>query len=297
MDKARFEAVLAAQRGVFTRNQALDCGFSPAAAARSAREGMWRPVAGRGFCLPDTPIGILQDAWGAFLSVPRCTIWGPSALKLRLAAAPLPPCSKVLAAAPGRGHQGEVRQVVVRRMAIRPLELGQFEGLPAQTLASALVDSLAYLAPNEADGLFAWALARDLISPDTFDGLVQSRRRSRGVVRLRRYAEQWRAGAGSLPEFILQGELRSRGVAGWEANARVTLPGGNWARVDLLFRARRLVVEVDGQGPHSEPDVFRRDRIRQNGLSLAGYRILRFTAMDAMRRPSWCVDQMVRMLT
>lgn len=54
-------------------------------------------------------------------------------------------------------------------------------------------------------------------------------------------------------------------------------------RGDIAFPCDRLVVEVDGwqyHGKHLED--FQRDRARQNLLTIAGWRILRFT-VDAIR--------------
>lgn len=60
-------------------------------------------------------------------------------------------------------------------------------------------------------------------------------------------------------------------VAGWE--------------VDFHFRNAKLVVETDGYAYHSDPEKFRRDRIKQNALILAGYVVLRFTWLDLTEYP------------
>lgn len=52
-------------------------------------------------------------------------------------------------------------------------------------------------------------------------------------------------------------------------------------RLDIGFVAARLAVEVDGFAHHGKYVAdFRRDRLRQNLLTLAGWRILRFAAGD-----------------
>lgn len=52
------------------------------------------------------------------------------------------------------------------------------------------------------------------------------------------------------------------------------------ARVDLAFPELRIAVEYDGREVHERPDVFARDRQRQNELVRAGWTVLRFTAAD-----------------
>jgi hypothetical protein len=50
----------------------------------------------------------------------------------------------------------------------------------------------------------------------------------------------------------------------------------NPIRVDLLWEAERLVVEIDGLD-HLGPEKYARDRARDRALQLAGFRVLRFT--------------------
>src|SRR5262249_49328062 len=48
-------------------------------------------------------------------------------------------------------------------------------------------------------------------------------------------------------------------------------------QVDLLWRAGRLVVELDGYADHGTPSAFRRDRDRDYELAMAGYIVIRLT--------------------
>jgi very-short-patch-repair endonuclease len=57
------------------------------------------------------------------------------------------------------------------------------------------------------------------------------------------------------------------------------------ARVDLAYPERRVVIELDGFGPHSGRESFCRDRTRQNQLVLLGWTVLRFTWSDVIERP------------
>jgi very-short-patch-repair endonuclease len=62
--------------------------------------------------------------------------------------------------------------------------------------------------------------------------------------------------------------------------------------VDLLVEGR-LVVEIDGYAYHSSPQQFADDRRRDAALAAMGSQVLRFTWVDAVRRP----DYVVRMVT
>jgi hypothetical protein len=57
--------------------------------------------------------------------------------------------------------------------------------------------------------------------------------------------------------------------------------------VDFVWRANRLVVEVDGYGFHRSPSRFENDRERDVMLGLAGWQVLRFTWAHVTERPAW----------
>ena len=54
--------------------------------------------------------------------------------------------------------------------------------------------------------------------------------------------------------------------------------------VDFLWRDRGLVVEVDGFRHHGHRDAFERDRARDASLHNRGFRVLRFTHRQVMKR-------------
>ncbi len=56
----------------------------------------------------------------------------------------------------------------------------------------------------------------------------------------------------------------------------------NPVRVDLVWRAERLVVELDGD-EHRQPANFEADRARDRSLQAAGYRVVRFTNQEVER--------------
>ncbi len=81
--------------------------------------------------------------------------------------------------------------------------------------------------------------------------------------------------SGMAPE-VLQYEL----IDGW---------GRCFARFDLAWPSARLAIEFDGREYHDEPEALYRDRSKANAALLDGWRVLRFTWFDVMRRPEWVV--------
>lgn len=81
--------------------------------------------------------------------------------------------------------------------------------------------------------------------------------------------------------------MTQAGITGWVVN---TILPGSTAVPDFLLERARLIVEVDGWAWHHTPERFQRDRSRQNGLILAGWRVLRFTWADLIERPEEVVQ-------
>jgi very-short-patch-repair endonuclease len=54
----------------------------------------------------------------------------------------------------------------------------------------------------------------------------------------------------------------------------------------VLFDHEPLVLEVDSWEYHASQAAFELDRRRQNGLTLSGYRVLRFTAAMITGEPA-----------
>jgi len=66
---------------------------------------------------------------------------------------------------------------------------------------------------------------------------------------------------------------------------RIKARGAFVARVDFLYAAACLVIEVDGHRTHSTVEQRAADAARANQLQLAGFRVLRFTYDDIVQRP------------
>ncbi len=89
----------------------------------------------------------------------------------------------------------------------------------------------------------------------------------------------------SEPERQLHALLDAAGLRGWDTNVPVLT-----YRVDVLFAAQRVVLEVDGWEVHGTRLAFESDRRRRNEIVLAGYRVLNFTARQIRDDPDWVVQ-------
>jgi very-short-patch-repair endonuclease len=68
-------------------------------------------------------------------------------------------------------------------------------------------------------------------------------------------------------------------------------------RVDFIWHAERLIVEVDGWEAHRTRVAFQDDRTTTNALQLAGYLVLRYTYQDVTRRKDLVAIQVRRALS
>ena len=79
----------------------------------------------------------------------------------------------------------------------------------------------------------------------------------------------------------------------WQASLTV---GSRTAVADMLHRAAKLVVELDGARYHAAPGAWSADRARDVDLAAAGYVTVRFGWDDIVRRPTWCQDRLAKVI-
>jgi predicted transcriptional regulator of viral defense system len=85
--------------------------------------------------------------------------------------------------------------------------------------------------------------------------------------------------------------LRTHGLPEAEWNVVIHDDRGRVREVDMCFRPARLVVEFDGLRHHRARRQAQRDRETDRRLALAGWRVLRFTWWDVVRRPAVVANQ------
>lgn len=90
--------------------------------------------------------------------------------------------------------------------------------------------------------------------------------------------------------------LEAWGVQGGEWNVVIEDARGRVREVDLCFRAARLIVEFDGLRYHNRMDARQRDRATDRRLTLAGWRVIRFTWQDVVHRPRAMAREVSRAL-
>ena len=164
-------------------------------------------------------------------------------------------------------------------------------GIPATTLARTVVDLVADLPFGDGVVLVEAVLRSD---PEVQSELTRERRRGlprRGGAAVQRVLDF----ASSLSESVLESHARvvwaEAGLPAPVQQATIRVGGRFVARVDFMWPAARLVVEVDGLSKYDAPGALQAEKARQNALVAAGYTVLRFTWQDIRARPEAVVRQ------
>lgn len=91
--------------------------------------------------------------------------------------------------------------------------------------------------------------------------------------------------------------IRASGLPTPTCNQRIACgDGSSMIEVDFLWPEQRVVVETDGRSAHDNPLAFERDRKRDRGLQLSGYRVVRFTHRQIEQEPDDVVSAIRRLL-
>jgi very-short-patch-repair endonuclease len=177
----------------------------------------------------------------------------------------------------------------VRR--IESADLRVRSGLPLTGPARTLLDLGAIASARALRRAVNEALVLRLVDEDDLWAVLERCRGRRGAPQLRQLLA---AGRGqsltrSEAERRLLDVLEVRGLRAPETNVRV----GRY-EVDLLWRAERLVVEVDGYAFHATRAAFERDRVRDAELQASGLAVVRVTWRQIVDHPDATAARIAR---
>ncbi|HEX8101300.1 MAG TPA: DUF559 domain-containing protein [Solirubrobacteraceae bacterium] len=164
-------------------------------------------------------------------------------------------------------------------------DLRRIHGIPVTAPDRTLLDLAAVGSPDLGDAVDAAQLRR-LFARDALLGRAAGRAGARAL------REALGGGLSrSAAERRLRQILRRADLPAPETNVFV-----EGHEVDFVWRAQRLVVEMDGYAHHSDRGAFERDRLRDAHLQTAGYRVLRTTWHQVEHRPEAVVARVATLL-
>ncbi|MEV4479944.1 type IV toxin-antitoxin system AbiEi family antitoxin domain-containing protein [Micromonospora coxensis] len=278
------------QDGMVTVAQALAVGFNRDQIRYLCRTGRWTRVA-RGCFVPLPQV----SASGLRRARIRAAVTslGPGAFAVLDTAAELHriaglrPTSAIHVSVPVDRPRPQRRTdtgLVVHQLTVDGRDLCAVGGVPATTPLRTVADVSLRADRYSAVCALDSALNRSLVTGSdlgTVPALVAGRR---GAVAARRCLTEADGRAQSPLETRTRLRCVDGGVPPDDLQLEVRDEDGYLLGVgDLGWRAARLIVEADGQEPHRTPQALYEDRVRQNRLVNAGWRIIRFTWADTLR--------------
>ncbi|MEU8078082.1 type IV toxin-antitoxin system AbiEi family antitoxin domain-containing protein [Catellatospora citrea] len=276
------------QDGLITAAQCRDLELSTAAVKRFLRQGVWRTLS-RGVYLVDADLRGQPDSPKALVRAAVLT-GGPHAVAVLESAAVvhglhgLRPQDRLHVSLPGalavpRRLTGAT--VVPHQLTLADADVTVVDGMAVTTVRRTVADLLLKLDRLAAVSVLDSALHQGLLTEDDLAELPRFLFGRRGATVARTWIEQADGRAESPLETRARLRCADAGVRPDELQAVIADGSGRvLARVDMLWRAARLIGEADGGEFHDRPDAVFRDRQRQNDLVNAGYRIVRFTWAD-----------------
>ncbi|NIA25345.1 MAG: DUF559 domain-containing protein [Gammaproteobacteria bacterium] len=295
----RIATLARSQHGVVTRPQARDAGLSSSGVDRRLRSGYFLSVYPGVFTLSGVPSSRLQGLMAAVLST------GVGAVASHRSAAGLLgmlPWPRQMHVATRRRRWSPKPFVVHRSTDLAPDQTMVLRCIPTTEPARTIVDLGAAVGRRTVALAFDKALRDRLVTlervAEVVDDVARQGRTGVGTARaLLEIRLKWRGDTESPLEDLFRQLL---------ADAGLPMPMGQYpvrdqlgvvvARLDFAYPERRLGIELDGFRFHSDPKTFADDRVRQNAVLSAGYRLLRYTARDLRDTPQRVVAEVARSL-
>ncbi|MBV9367677.1 MAG: DUF559 domain-containing protein [Solirubrobacterales bacterium] len=165
-------------------------------------------------------------------------------------------------------------------------EVRREQGLWVSSPARALLEIAATLSSSELAKAIDDGLAAGVLRRGEVEAVLERNRPCRGAARL---AAVIASGGGAVitrsqAERAFLKLIRDARLPEPDAN----VPFGRW-EADFMWRAQRLVVEIDGYGFHSGPNAFNRDHEKVLALQAAGFEVLRFTRDQVVKQPAFAL--------
>jgi len=269
--------------------QIVDLGLSASAIRSRVSRGRLHPVR-RGVVAVVPPN--LMTTKGLIMAATLACRSGTSAshrsastlLELRLPARPW-----IDLTTPGeRGHQRQGIRVHDGRT-LAQSDVTVIDSIPCTTLARTLLDVCEDATRREVERAVDRAEQLRVLDTGALDDVLARADGRRGVALLRAVLAEHRAGStltrNGLEELFLA-LCREAGPPPDGVNVWIPFPDGGGAEADFLWRAQRLIVEIDGRETHAVRRAFESDRRRDQRLMLLGWRVVRFTWRQLTAEPA-----------
>lgn len=286
------------QHGVVTRRQALAVGMTDRMIERRVSSGVWGRLAPGVYRLYGDQHSLVGRLAAATAFLPAVVSHESAAELHGLARVPH---GRAVVTVPHRCTRRFPGVYVHQSTDLTEDFVVAVSGLPTTSISRTIVDLAAVLHPQRLRRVVDECLVTKVVGLETLVETLAtlSRRGKPGVQRLREILESIGPGM-EAAESVLEAELVRLLVGSGlpEPMQQLPLPWreGRPGRIDLAYPEAHLLIEADSRRWHSMAEAFEVDRRRDNLAMLAGWRVLRFTWRDVVKRPDYVVRLVAELL-
>jgi very-short-patch-repair endonuclease len=170
---------------------------------------------------------------------------------------------------------------------LQPRDIEIVNGIPCTTVARTLLDLAAVLPRRAVERAFDEAEVLQVLDVGPLDDVLARAGKHPGAGMLRSILNDHSPGTTRTRNDLEEAFFaicRSAGLPQPEVNAWIPLEPTGY-EPDFLWRAEQLVAETDGGATHTTRHAFEHDRLRDQRLMLAGFRVVRFTHAQVFDDP------------
>jgi hypothetical protein len=276
------------QHGVVTREQLLDLGLAPSTVRSRVAVGRLHRVHKGIFAVGHE---LLTSDGRRIAAVLAC---GPgAALSHRSAACHLAlredNRNSIDVTSPQRSGRDLTGITVHSGATLLPRDATVVDGIPCTTLARTLLDLAEVLTTRGLERAIEQAEVLRVLDMRAIDDVLARANGRRGATILKALLSETQVGStitrNELEERFLD-ICRQANVPPDATNAWIPFPDGGGAEADFVWRAQRLIIEVDGRDVHTTRRAFEHDRRRDQRLTMLGWRVVRFTWRQVLYEPA-----------
>lgn len=272
----RVAELAAAQHGVVSRRQLINLGIGRGGIGRRKQAGRLHPVHREVYAVGHRRLtregrwmaAVLTGGHGAVLSHgSAAALW----MIRQRSGAPEVTLPRVRRAGDG---------VRYHRSVLAPDEVTVHDGIPVTTASRTILDLAAVLDRRQIERLLGEADYRRLWDAVALPELLARYPRRSGTRMLRAILGEATASTRISPTDLEERFLafvESEGLPRPELHAALEIAPGRWVEPDCVWRAERLIVELDGRAAHATRSRFDSDRERDRALTVAGWIVTRVT--------------------
>ncbi len=197
-------------------------------------------------------------------------------------------------------HLPRAPDVRISRQFVDPFDRCQHRGLNVISKPLALLRGAVVLESSCSGmgiGMIDRAKQQRIVSGAELELAFRRHRGTWGTRAMRRLLDRTGDRAHSELERLGVRLLRDVGITGFEVNKTLRLSNGRLVEADILFRRKKVIIELDGFAYHSAPEAHQYDLKRQNELMDDGWTVRRFSYRDLIEDPAYFARTVLELIS